>query len=289
MKSSKVMILMIGLSWMTTSVADPMQNKLAALEKSLHGKIGVYALNTNNNEVIAYRENQRFHIESTMKVMSVAALLKKSETDTGLLTEKIGLTKNDLDFWSPVTKNYVNQSMSFAALAEAAITYSDTPAINLITKRLGGKKNITEFAHSIGNQSYNLEHLDGKLTTDPNDARDTSTPRDMAMSLQKIILGDVLSQAHRTTLMNWMRNNTTGNKRIRAGMPQAWVVADKTGTGDHGIANDFGIVWSPSCKPIVLAIYTTQFNKKAKQRDDIIASVTSTIMDEFAKNDRCFD
>jgi beta-lactamase class A len=36
----------------------------------------------------------------------------------------------------------------------------------------------------------------------------------------------------------------------------ARILADKTGSGDYGINNDIGIMWSPVCKPIVVAIYT---------------------------------
>jgi beta-lactamase class A len=85
-----------------------------------------------------------------------------------------------------------------------------------------------------------------------------------------------------------MRNNTTSYKRMRAGAPMGWVVADKTGGGDYGINNDIGILWSPTCKPIVLAIYTIQNKQDAKSRDDIMASITDIILDEFSKNDPCF-
>lgn len=64
-----------------------------------------------------------------------------------------------------------------------------------------------------------------------------------------------------------------------------WIVADKTGTGDYGVANDIGILWSPLCKPIIVAIYTAQNQEHAKVRDDIVASTTNIILDEFAKQD----
>lgn len=88
-------------------------------------------------------------------------------------------------------------------------------------------------------------------------------------------------------LVTWMRNNTVGYKRIRAGVPIGWVVADKTGSGDN-VANDIGILWSPACRPIILAIYTLLNKPDAKSRDEIVAATTSTVLAEFAKNDPCF-
>jgi beta-lactamase class A len=75
-----------------------------------------------------------------------------------------------------------------------------------------------------------------------------------------------------------LKNNTTGNARIRAGVPKGWIVGDKTGTGDYGTSNDIAII---------LAIYFTQNKNEATLREDIIASTTRLVLDEFAKLDQC--
>jgi len=270
------------------ALADQVQENLENLEKTFDGKIGVYAIDTNNNQIIAYRADERFPVQSTMKLISVAALFKQSDSDKNLLQEKIFYTKKDLMFWHPVTGKYVNTGMTLEALSEAAISYSDNPAVNLIIKKLGGPEAITNFAYSIGNASFNVEHYDGELNSNPNDAQDTSTPKDMAISVQKLTLGNILTQDQRSQLVTWMRNDTVAYKRMRAGVPNGWTVADKTGSGDYGIANDIGILWSPQCKPIVLAIYTVQNKQDAKTREDIVASTTSIVLNEFAKHDVCF-
>ena len=126
------------------------------------------------------------------------------------------------------------------------------------------------------------------MNSNPNNDQDTSTPKDMALSLKQLTLGSILPEAQRTKLMIWLKNNTTSYKRMRAGVPIGWVVADKTGSGDYGIANDIGVVWSPICKPIILSIYTVRNKKDAERRDDIVASVTEIILNEFGKNNGCF-
>lgn len=261
----------------------PIQDKLQNLEKKLDGKIGLYAIKTETGQVIAYRADERFPVQSTFKLIGVAALLKESETHPNLLQENIAYTQKDLIPWHPVTGNYLNTGMTLEALSEAAITYSDNTAINLIMKRLGGPEFITDFAHSIGNQSFNIKHYEADLNSNPKNGDDTSTPKDMAISLQKLTLGQALTESHRSQLVTWMRNNTAGYKKIRAGVPVGWVVADKTGSGDYGIANDIGILWAPFSQPIVLAIYTVQNKPDAKPREDIVASATSLIIDEFLK------
>lgn len=262
--------------------------KLKTLEKNFDGKIGVYAVDTNNNQIISYRSNERFPVQSTMKLIGVSALLSKNQNQKKLLQQKIHYTANDLIEWHPITGKFIGSGMTLEELSEAAISYSDNGAINLIIKKLGGPRYMTDFAHSIGNKTFNVEHYDGELNSDPKKVTDTSTPKDMATSLQKLTLGNILSPDRRAQLVTWMRNNTTGNKRIRAGVPIGWVIADKTGSGEYGIANDIGILWSPLCKPIVLAIYTIQNKQNTKKRDDIVAATTSIVLDEFAKNNSCF-
>lgn len=265
------------------------QTKLMQLESSFDGQIGVYAIDTNTNQIISYRGDQRFPFQSTMKLMGVAALLKYSENNKNLLQEKIHYTKADLMSWSPITSQHLATGMTLESMAEAAISYSDNPAMNLIMKKFGGPNFVTTFAHSIGNKSFNVKHYEGNLNSDSKNDDDTSTPKDMAISVQKLMVGNtVLTSVQQKQLTIWMVNNTTGYKRIRAGVPLGFVVADKTGSGDYGIANDIGIVWSPKCKPIVLAIYTIRNKFDATRREDIIASTTALILDDFAHNDKCF-
>lgn len=76
-------------------------------------------------------------------------------------------------------------------------------------------------------------------------------------------------------------HNTTGNARIRAGVPKYFIVGDKTGTGDYGTTNDIGIIWPPHKKPIIIAIYFTGNNKNATARDNVIASAIRILINDF--------
>jgi len=265
----------------------PPQTQLDQLEKSFDGEIGLYAMDTNTNQMIAHRANERFPVQSTMKLIAVAALLKQSDQNPNLLQENIHYTKKDLMTWCPVTGQHIATGMTLEALSEAAMTYSDNVAANLIMKKMGGPQSVTAFARSIGNSSFNVKHYEGNLNSNPHNIEDTSTPKDMADSLQSLTLGNGLIPTQRAQLIGWMKNNTTGYKRIRAGVPIGWVVADKTGSGEYGIANDIGILWAPACKPIVLAIYTVQNKQTAQSRDDVVAATTNIILNTFAKQDTC--
>ncbi|HSW70736.1 MAG TPA: serine hydrolase, partial [Gammaproteobacteria bacterium] len=128
----------------------PIDKKLAELETSFDGRIGIYAINLANNQRLQYRSMTRFPIQSTFKVMAVSAILKQSMTHSRLLQEKVSYTKQDLVFWSPITEKHLADDMTISELCAAAMMYSDNTATNLIVKKLGGPSAVTAFARSIG-------------------------------------------------------------------------------------------------------------------------------------------
>lgn len=247
-------------------------------------KIGVHAIDTSNGNTVSYRGDERFPFQSTVKMVVAAAALKNIEAN-----ERIKISSNDIVFWSPIVRLNLDRSyMTISELAEAAMSYSDNAATNILITRLGGTKSVNEFANSIGNTSFHLENLEPNLNSDPNNIHDSSTPKDMAQSVQKLLIeNNILSQENHQILKTWMMNNTTGYKKIRYGLPIGWSAAEKTGGGAL-IANDIGIIWSPACKPMVLAIYTIAKEKNNEAQNEVIALTTKFILDKFAKNNTCF-
>lgn len=265
------------------------QQQLTALENQYGGRIGLYALDTANNIKIEYHANERFPMYCTAKMMGVSAILKKSMSDKQLLQENVKYTKQDLIEWSPITKQHVPDGMTVSQLCKATITVSDNTAMNLLLKKIGGPKALDLFARSIGNDKFNLKSWwPNEATWQWGEMRDTATPESMGKSLQKVVLGNVLASSQREMLLAWLKGNTVGDARIRAGVPQGWSVADKTGTGFYdGGMGDIGIIWPPKCKPIVLAIYYKKNQKDAPKQQQIIASATRIVLNQFAKTDQC--
>jgi beta-lactamase class A len=109
------------------------------------------------------------------------------------------------------------------------------------------------------------------------DQRDTTTPGAMVSNLELLLLGNRLSSASRSQLAGWLEANTTGAKRIRAGLPPDWRVGDKTGTGENGAAGDIAIVRPPERAPILIAIYLVGSAFGADQLNRAIAGVASFI------------
>ena len=260
------------------SASAPQQ--LNAIENSLDGRLGLFALDTASGQRLAYRADERFPMCSTFKLLLVSAMLKMSTQQPGLMQQVLSYRQSDLVDYSPITERHVGVGMSVAKLCTAALQYSDNTAANLLIAQLGGPAAVTAFARSIGDQQFRLDRWETDLNTAiPGDQRDTSTPESMGRSLQRLALGDALPSAQREQLCVWLRGNTTGAARIKAGIPASWTIGDKTGGGHYGTANDIAVLWPPQRSPVILAIYTTRNQQTATARNELIAAAVRVVID----------
>ncbi|MBG5948583.1 MULTISPECIES: class A beta-lactamase [Proteus] len=262
---------------------NTVEEQLNTLEKYSQGRLGVALINTEDNSQIIYRGEERFAMASTSKVMAVAAVLKASEKQAGLLDKNITIKKSDLVAYSPITEKHLTIGMTLAELSAATLQYSDNTAMNKILDYLGGPAKVTQFARSINDVTYRLDRKEPELNTAIHgDPRDTTSPIAMAKSLQALTLGDALGQSQRQQLVTWLKGNTTGDHSIKAGLPKHWVVGDKTGSGDYGTTNDIAVIWPENHAPLILVIYFTQQEQDAKYRKDIIAKAAEIVTKEIS-------
>jgi beta-lactamase class A len=294
-KSNSVKCLLVLVSsffvtcaWAKSSTS--LEKELANLEASSGGRIGIYAINTANGENVQYRAKERFPMGCTSKVMGVATILNKSMKDGSLLSQTVRFNKSDLAEWSPITEKYYSTGMTVEQLCAASISYSDNTAMNLLVNKMGGLDQMNEFARSIHNKSFRQDHAwpEEAASGGKKNVYDSATPKAMAESLQELTFSNTLADPQRTLLLTWLKANTTGGNRIKAGVPKEWVVADKTGTGSaYGTTNDLGIIWPPKCAPIIMGVYYTSNDKNAAKREDVVASVTRLLIAQFAQTDSC--
>jgi beta-lactamase class A len=252
------------------------------IEVKTGGRLGLWALNTANNKKIAYRSSERFPFCSTFKLILTAAILQKSTQAKNLLDESIVISKEEVTSsgYAPITKNFIGKKMSVRELCSAAMMHTDNTASNLLVKKLGGVTEVTNFARSLGDDFFRLDRWEPKLSSSiPGDQRDTTTPESMGLDIYKLTLTNVIPINLKNELMQWMIGNTTGETRIRAGVPAGWKVGDKTGAGGYGTTNDVGIIWpSEKSKPIILSIYFTKTQKNSSSPHEVIAEATKLIL-----------
>ncbi|MFL1427748.1 MULTISPECIES: class A beta-lactamase [unclassified Nocardiopsis] len=263
------------------SAAPSADAGFAALETEYEARLGVYAIDTGTGEEIAYRADERFAYVSTHKALSAGALL--AELDLEQMEEVVTFTEDDLVEYSPITEQHVDTGMTLMEVIDASVRYSDNTAGNLTLDALGGIDGFTEDLRAIGDEVTEPARYETELNeATPGDIRDTSTPRAMATSLRAYTLGDVLPEDRREVLIDLLVRNTTGDATIRAGVPEGWIVGDKTGSGGYGTRADIGLVWpEEGADPIVIAVYSSQDAQDAEPINEILADATEIVVDEL--------
>ncbi|MFJ4714500.1 class A beta-lactamase [Streptomyces sp. NPDC088785] len=239
------------------------------LERTYKAHLGLYALDTGSGRQITWNDRTRFPFNSTIKSFLAAAVLEKNGADG--MDRVLHYDRADVVENSPVSEKHVDTGMSLRALCDAAIRYSDNTAANVLFKDIGGPGRLGAFLRKeLDDGTTRTDRIEPLLSRwSPGERHDTSTPRQMASNLRELTLGDTLPTVERSQLTTWLRNNTTGDTTIRAGVPEGWTVGDKTGTGSYyGARDDIAVVWPPGREPLVMAIMTYRDGAKDIKADD---------------------
>jgi beta-lactamase class A len=261
--------------------ASSAATRVAAIEAAAGGRLGVAIVDAAGDLRLAHRADERFPMCSTFKVLAAAAALKRVDAGADRLDRMIAYGPADLLEYAPVAKARVGAgAMSLADICAAAIQWSDNTAANLILKTISGPPAVTAFARALGDSVTRLDRDEPTLNTAiPGDPRDTTSPAAMAADLRALILGDALSPASRHQLEAWMAGDKVGDKRLRAGLPADWGIADKTGSGDHGAANAIAILRPPSRPPLFVAVYFTESDRSPDERNAVHRDVARVIVE----------
>ncbi|WP_190018164.1 class A beta-lactamase [Streptomyces lucensis] len=251
--------------------------ELSGLEQRYGARLGVYAHNVRTGRTLSYRAGERFPMCSTFKAFAAAAVLR-DHGGCAPLDRVIHYPPHDILPNSPRTEEHLGTGMSVADLCAAAIQYSDNAAGNLLLRQIGGPAGLTRFFRSLGDGVSRLDRWETELNTAvPGDPRDTTTPRAVGRSLERLTLGGALDGAARAQLVSWMKGNTTSAARFRDGLPPDWVLADKTGTGSYATANDIGVAWTTRGTPVVLAVLSTKSGKDAPVDDALVSGAADVV------------
>ncbi|MFF8289675.1 class A beta-lactamase [Streptomyces sp. NPDC016309] len=263
--------------------------RLRELERLHSARIGVFAGNVRTGSTVAYRAAERFPLCSLFKTLAAAAVLRDLDHDGAFLAKRVHYTAryakdSGYDAITGKPEN-VARGMTVEELCSAAVSHSDNAAANLLLEELGGPTAITRFCRSTGDRTTRLDRWEPHLNSaEPHRRTDTTTPLAIARTYSRLTLGDALDPGDRRRLTRWMLATSTSTHRFRAGLPDGWTVADKTGTGSYGTANDAGTAWTPDGTPVVLSVLTTKRDREAPADDALVAAVARLVSGALVEN-----
>jgi beta-lactamase class A len=241
------------------------------------GRLGVAAMDSAGRTL--FDADSRYAMCSTFKLPLAAAMLDGVQRGRWTLAEELTFGEADLLDNSPVTRASVAAGrLSIETLCAAIIEVSDNTAANTLLRKLGGPAALTDYIRQHGDRETRLDRYEMELNSNiEGDPRDTTTPAAMLGLARSILFGDRLTQPNRIKLATWMARSVTGRNRLRAGLPAAWRMGDKTGTGANGAHNDVLFALPPSQPPLVIACFISGGDAPPEVRSEIHASVARFI------------
>jgi beta-lactamase class A len=79
-----------------------------------------------------------------------------------------------------------------------------------------------------------------------------------------------------------MTDSPTGQKRLKAGLPQGWSIAHKTGTGPEVLGtgtatNDVGIITAPR-QQVAIAVFIAGSKAPIEMREQVMAQAATAVV-----------
>lgn len=287
------------------------------------GRVGVAAVHLETGRAVYLNRGEAFPMASSYKVPIAVQLLTRVDWGQIRLDSMVTLQPGDLHPGSGTLTELFDDpgvALSLRNLLELTLLISDNSATDLVLRTAGGPQAVTARMRELGVQGIRVDrptvHLIGdwlgirELRGDDvspqrfselaaavpeaerraaaaafeTDARDTSTPEDMALLLQKICRGEGLSSTSAELLLDIMRRSTTGTGRIKGMLPPDVQVSHKTGT-IGGTTNDVGIIRLPDqAGHVAVVVFVKESERSVEQRERAIALISRAAYDYFLFN-----
>lgn len=205
-------------------------------------------------------------------------------------------------------------------LLVAAVSESDSTAVDALIGLLGGPHVVTNYLRAHGVNSMRIDLSEGQVSrifedtangqSIPaqetkrealkrlrrgyraylDDPRNRTTPDAAANFLEKLWAGQLLSARSTKRLLGLMYGQTVPS-RLRSGPPAGVRFADKCGTsysleGETAAFNDIGIMTWPDGHTVIVAAFLTASRAGKKARDALFAEIGKDVADAYRVNDQ---
>jgi len=279
-----LLALIINIGLVCSVQANAILKKIEEQEDQLGARIGVAIYDVAANDLWNYNGNVRFPLMSTFKTLACAKLL--ADVDKGLQSFDTStvISPTSLIDWSPITEKHLGKEMSLKQACSAAMIMSDNTASNIVLNGIKGPKALTQFMRSIGDDITRLDRIEPELNEAlDGDKRDSTTPNAIVKSLHTLLFGNVLSQASKIQLKQWMIDNKVTGSLLRSVLPKSWSIADRSGSGGYGSRGITAVVWSDKRTPVIISIYLTQTTASFSERNKAIADIGKEIFTVYSE------
>ncbi len=269
----------LGPDYISKNQVRPSKNKIEKLinneiDKNNISYASVYYRDLNNGPWVGINEKKKFFPASLMKVPLMMHYYKLSETNTELLTSKVGTSSlvglNFSQYFKPDKTIDLSKSYTVSNLIDASIMYSDNYATVALANNL----------KDINNEGVNKLIKDLHLEV-PKEFGDFITVKDYATFFRVLFNSSYLDYSNPEKALKLL-SKTTFNDGITKLLPKDIMVSHKFGEKEPdasmiGQIHDCGIVYVPF-HPYIICVMTR--GKDPDNMANSIAKISKLVYDE---------
>ncbi len=236
--------------------------------------------------------NKKQPLLSVFKYCVALKVLNKLENEKISLDETITIKKDmvNVNLYSPMLQKYTNFpfSISIRELLEYTISQSDNNACDILINYSGDTNALNSFIHNIGFNDIEILFNEQEMNTDiTKQYLNRAYPKDIVKLMQFGREGGLLSQESKAFLDKIMIATTTGENKLKRGLPEKTVIGHKTGSSSKtrkGIKiadNDAGYIILPDGTVYYIAVMIKDSKMSDEDNAKIITEISKIVYEYF--------
>ncbi|KLI63101.1 serine hydrolase [Aurantiacibacter marinus] len=310
------------INWALALSRDVLATEIDRLALEFGGSTGIAVIDIKNGWSTGFEEEKILPQQSVSKLWVAITALEHADRGELSLSDKVRLTRDDLAvFHQPIRARILNEvavEIDIAELIERALTESDNTANDAVLNAIGGpdavramlaKKEMIGIRFGPGErmmqsaiagltwrQSYaftGMGFFDARELVPANEREiafnsyqsnpvDGATPLAIASALARLSRAEILSAGSRDWLISVLRRTKSGPNRLKAGVPDGWEIAHKTGTGQYWNGrqsgyNDVGLLLAPDGCNYAVAVMIGETRRETPDRMELMQGVARAV------------
>lgn len=233
---------------------DKLLNRIAALDQSIEGVLGVAVIDLKTGEQFSYHGDVVFPQASAIKIPIMVELFRLRQAGQVNFDEQITLKSSDLVGGSGVIQNTLKNgpvTLTVREMIREMIASSDNTATNWCIRR-AGMANINHTMSQYGFLSTRLQRVMIDQAAADRNEENISTPNEMVRWAKLLYEGKAVNPQASREMLDFMK---LVQDNMRKAIPADVEVASKPGALD-GVHNETGIVYVKN-RPFAIAVMGT--------------------------------
>jgi len=303
---------------------DVLATEIDRLALDFGGTVGIAVVDVENEWSTDFDADKLLPQQSVSKLWVAITALERVDRGDMRLSDTVRLTRDDLAvFHQPIRPQILREgavNKTVEDLIERALIESDNTANDAVLNAVGGPdavramladKQLSSIRFGPGEramqsaiaglawrQSYaftKLGFFDARDLVPDNEREiafnsyqsnpvDGATPQAIASGLARLSRGELLSSASSDWLLSVLRRTKSGPNRLKAGVPEGWEIAHKTGTGQYWDGrqsgyNDVALLYAPDGRTYAVAVMIGETRRETPERMEMMQAVVRAVAD----------